>query len=303
MDVEELARTDIADHALEALRHSNIREVVLLGRRGPAQAAYSNPEFLALGDLNGVDVVIDDSALVLDRASERAVASDPAVAMRVRLAREYAARELREGNRRIVFRYHAVPSELVGDDHVDGARVARTELVETPEGALVARATDDIEDVSAGLVLRSIGYQGVPIPGLPFDEQRAIVPSVGGRVEAGVYVTGWIKRGPSGVIGTNKACAKETVAALFADFDAGRLTRPRGDRRSLGRLLAERRPDRIDLHGWRSIDSVEREAGRAQGRPRVKITDARLSSVWVAAGCRSWTRCDGNGVGLTAHPR
>ncbi|TCN54066.1 ferredoxin--NADP+ reductase [Rhodococcus sp. SMB37] len=273
MDVDELAHTDIADHALEALRHSNIREVVLLGRRGPAQAAYSNPEFLALGDLKGVDVVIDASDLDLDEASERAVADDPAVAMRVQLAREYAAREVREGNRRIVFRYHAVPDEVLGASRVDGVRVARTELVENSEGALVARATDDVDDVDAGLVLRSIGYRGVPVPGLPFDDRRAVVPNTEGRVETGVYVTGWIKRGPSGVIGTNKGCAKETVAALLADFDSGRLTQPRGDRRSLGKLLAARRPDRVDLDGWRAIDAAERAAGRASGRPRIKITN------------------------------
>ncbi|MFD6894903.1 FAD-dependent oxidoreductase [Rhodococcus sp. NPDC060086] len=273
MDVDELARTDIADHALEALRHSNVREVVLLGRRGPVQAAYSNPEFLALGDLNGVDIVIDESDLVLDAAGERAVAHDPAVAMRVQLAREYAARTPQDGNRRIVFRYFTAPEELFGTGRVEGVRIAHTELVENSEGALVARTTDDVEVIDAGLVLRSIGYRGVPVPDLPFDDQRAVVPNTGGRVETGVYVTGWIKRGPSGVIGTNKGCAKETVAALFADFDAGRLTQPEGDRRSLGTLLAERRPDRVDLDGWRAIDAAERAAGRVSGRPRIKITD------------------------------
>ncbi|MGX6508436.1 FAD-dependent oxidoreductase [Rhodococcus sp. SJ-2] len=273
MDVEDLARTDIADHALEALRHSNIREIVLLGRRGPAQAAYSNPEFLALGELEGVDIVIDEADLELDEAGANAVASDPAVAMRVQLAREYAGSEVREGNRRIVFRYRAVPAEVLGTDRVDGVRVARTELVEDSEGALVARVTDDVDDIDAGLVLRSIGYRGVPVPDLPFDDRRAVVPSAGGRVDAGVYVTGWIKRGPSGVIGTNKACAKETVATLLADFDSGRLAPPRGDRRSLGKLLAERRPDRVDLDGWRAIDAAERAAGRASGRPRIKITE------------------------------
>lgn len=272
MDVDELARTDIADHALTALRKSNIREVVLLGRRGPAQAAYSNPEFLALGDLTGVDVVVDDADLELDPVSARAVEEDAATALRVRLASEYAGRPVRPGHRRIVFRYLAAPSELLGDDHVTGVRIERTELVDD-SGRLSARPTGRFEDLPATLVLRSIGYRGVPLPGVPFDDVRGVVPNTGGRVDAGVYVTGWAKRGPSGVIGTNKGCAKETVAALLADFDSGALAAPRGDRRALNRLLAQRRPDRVDLDGWKTIDAAERQTGRAQGRPRVKITD------------------------------
>ncbi|SUE15026.1 ferredoxin domain oxidoreductase [Rhodococcus gordoniae] len=272
MDVGELACTDIADHALKALRKSNIREVVLLGRRGPAQAAYSNPEFLALGDLTGVDVVVDEEDLELDPVSAGAVEEDPATALRVRLAREYAGRPVRPGHRRIVFRYLAAPSELLGDDHVTGVRVERTELVDDG-GRLAAHPTGRFEDLPATLVLRSIGYRGVPVPGVPFDDARGVVPNTGGRVDTGVYVTGWAKRGPSGVIGTNKGCAKETVAALLADFDSGALAAPRGDRDALNRLLAQRRPDRVDLDGWKAIDTAERRAGHAQGRPRVKITD------------------------------
>lgn len=286
MDVDELARTDIADHALEALRRSNIREVVLLGRRGPAQAAYSNPEFLALGDLNGVDVVVDESELDLDPASAELAAADPAVAMRMRLAREYARREPRPGNKRIVFRYLVSPTEIEGTDRVAGLRAVRNELIPGDDGALVARPTEQALHLDAQLVLRSIGYRGVPLPGVPFDERRAIVPNEDGRVTGagpGVYVTGWIKRGPSGVIGTNKACAKETVAALLADFDAGRLTRPAYGRRELEGLLGQRRPSRVGLSGWHEIDEAERAAGRAAGRPRVKLTDrARLTT--TAAG-------------------
>lgn len=270
MDVDELARTDIADHALETLRVSNIREVVLLGRRGPAQAAYSNPEFLALGNLQGVDVVVDEADL--DAAPGDAHETDPDTAMRIRLAREYAQQSVRAGNRRIVFRYLTVPDELHGDRRVTGMRVQRTALADE-DGRIVARPTGEFEDLSTTLVLRSIGYRSVPVPGIPFDETRGVVPNDGGRVTPRVYVTGWAKRGPSGVIGTNKGCAKETVAALFADFDAGTLPEPGGDRRALHRLLDRRRPDRVDLAGWRSIDAAERAAGRAQGRPRVKITD------------------------------
>ncbi|MFZ2529043.1 MAG: 4Fe-4S binding protein [Rhodococcus sp. (in: high G+C Gram-positive bacteria)] len=273
MNVEELARTDIADHALAALRRSNVREVVLLGRRGPAQAAYSNPEFLALADLRGVDIVVDESDLDLDPASARAAADDPAVGLRVRLAQEYAGTVPQPGRKRIVFRYLTAPVELLGDDRVDGVRLVRNELIETVDGTITPRPVGGHEDLPAQLVLRSIGYRGVPMPGVPFDEGRGVIPNIGGRVEDGVYVTGWIKRGPSGVIGTNKACAKETVAALLADFDAGKLGAPRRDRRDLLRMLASRRPNRVDLRGWRAIDDAERDAGRADGRPRVKITD------------------------------
>ena len=256
------------------MRNSNIREVVLLGRRGPAQAAYSNPEFVAFADLHGVDVVIDEADLDLDPVSARAAEEDPVVASKVRLAREYAQRPLRPGNRRIVFRFFAAPHELLGDEHVTGVRVARTEL-DTTGGVVAVRPTGDLDDLPATLVLRSIGYRGVSIPGVPFDEVRGVVPHTEGRVETGVYVAGWIKRGPSGVIGTNKGCARETVAALLADFDSGALREPRGDRRALHKLLAERRPDRVDLDGWRAIDAAERKAGIAQGRPRVKITDRK----------------------------
>ncbi len=285
MDVDELARTDIADHALDALRRSRIREVVLLGRRGPAQAAYSNPEFLALADLHGVDIVVDDAELELDPASARAAAADPAVGLRMRLAHEYAQAAPQPGRKRIVFRYLTSPTELLGDDRVSGVRLVRNEPIEAEDGSVVARPTGEHEDLPAQLVLRSIGYRGVPMPDVPFDERRGVIPNTAGRVEDGVYVTGWIKRGPSGVIGTNKACAKETVAALLADFDAGKLTTPAQGRRDLARLLASRRPSRVDLRGWLAIDDAERAAGRAHGRPRVKITDrARLVEIGARRG-------------------
>ncbi|RVW10229.1 4Fe-4S dicluster domain-containing protein [Prescottella agglutinans] len=282
-DPDDLAKTDIADHALEALRRSNIREVVLLGRRGPAQAAYTNPEFLALGDLPGVDVVIDPVEVELEPASQALLDSssvEPAVVTKVRLAQEFSQRTPTPGNKRIVFRYLASPTEVLGAERVDGLTVAANELVEDASGALTARPTGRTERVDTALVLRAIGYRGRPLAGVPFDDRRGVIPNDRGRVVAGagesldgVYVTGWIKRGPNGVIGTNKTCAKETVARIVEDFEARRLPAPAGGRKELGKLLARRRPERISRRGWDAIDRTERARGQASGRPRVKMTD------------------------------
>ncbi|MFI1464688.1 4Fe-4S binding protein [Nocardia carnea] len=278
---DELAKTDIADHALAALRNSNIREVVVLGRRGPLQAAYTSPEFLALTHLSGVDVVIDPADLKLDPASQ-AVLDDPEVEPSLRLkytlAEEYAAKPPTEGNKRIVFKYLASPTEVLGTGKVEGLEYAHNELVDV-DGVLNARATDRTGSYDASLVLRSIGYRGEPVPDLPFDEKRAVVPNEHGRVTGpdgtpltGVYVSGWIKRGPRGVIGSNRIDSEETVEALIADFMSGRLAAPTGDRDALRALVQQRQPDLVDRAGWKAIDQAERGAGKEAGRPRVKFT-------------------------------
>ncbi|WP_137724909.1 FAD-dependent oxidoreductase [Prescottella subtropica] len=282
-DPDDLAKTDIADHALKALRDSNIREVILLGRRGPAQAAYTNPEFLALGDLPGVDVVVDPAELQLDEHSQALLDSgdvEPAITMKVRLALEFSQRTPTPGNKRIVFRYLTSPTEVDGDERVAGLTVVANGLVENAAGGFTARPTDRAERIDTTLVLRSIGYRGRPIPGIPFDERRGVVPNDRGRVVLdegnalpGVYVTGWIKRGPNGVIGTNKTCAKETVARIIEDFEARRLPAPAAGRKELGRLLDQRQPQQITRRGWQAIDETERGRGVVEGRPRVKMTD------------------------------
>ncbi|MFD4404209.1 4Fe-4S binding protein [Nocardia sp. NPDC058499] len=278
---DELAKTDIADHALAALRTSNIREVVVLGRRGPLQAAYTSPEFLALAHLSGVDVVIDPADLKLDPASQ-AVLDDPDVEPSLRLkytlAEEYAGKPPTEGNKRIVFKYLASPTAVLGTDHVEGLEYAHNELVDV-DGVLNARATDRTGSYDASLVLRSIGYRGEPVPDLPFDEKRAVVPNEHGRVTgpdgtplSGVYVSGWIKRGPRGVIGSNRIDSEETVEVLIADFMSGKLAAPTGDRDALRALVQQRQPDMVDRVGWKAIDQAERGAGKEAGRPRVKFT-------------------------------
>jgi ferredoxin/flavodoxin---NADP+ reductase len=282
LGADQLEKTDIADHALEALRTSKIREVVLLGRRGPVQAAYSSSEYLAMGQLAGVDIVLDEEELSRDPASKALIDSpdvEPALALKMKVAEEYAQRPVDPDKKRIVFRYLVSPVEILGTDHVEGVRIAKNELVEA-DGVLTAQPTDRIEDLETSLVLRSIGFRGQPLPGLPFDERRGIVPNDQGRVVGddvepilGVYVTGWIKRGSRGVIGTNKRCAHETVAKVIEDFEARKLEAPEANRSSLERLLVERQPDLISGAGWRAIDRAERQRGDSAGRPRVKFTD------------------------------
>jgi len=257
-DPERLARTDIADHALEALRRSRVREVVVLARRGPAQSAFTLPEITGLLERDDIEVVIDGD---LDVIAGSLMEQQKVEALR-RAAPRPAAR-------RIVLRYQSAPVEMLGADAVTGVRVARTRLV--AEGDTVrAVATDRIEDLETGVVLRSVGYRGRPVPDLPFDDVRAIVPHDRGRVVGlpGTYVVGWIKRGPTGFIGTNKTCATETIDRLFEDANAGVLAPPtaRG-------LPDEITRSAIDLEGWRLIDRWERRQGLAAGRVRVRLSD------------------------------
>ncbi|MFE3293868.1 4Fe-4S binding protein [Rhodococcus sp. NPDC059234] len=276
-----LAKTDMAEHAVEALRSSAIEEVVLLGRRGPAQAAFTNPELLALGHLPDVDVVVDPAELELDEVSAAEVAASPAKRLKLDILREYAARPLAGHRKRIVLRFLVSPVEVQGTDHVTGLLVARNEMVAGEDGTLRARSTEQTELLETGLVLRSVGYRGVPVADLPFDEQRGTISNVGGRVTEvgtdvpvpGTYTAGWIKRGPSGVIGTNRQCAHDTIALILEDLAADRLNPPKGDGEALTSLLAERAPEELDWAGWKLIDARERELGKAAGRPRVKMLD------------------------------
>ncbi len=184
-DPDELAKTDMAEHAVEALRHSNIREVVIVGRRGPAQAAYTNPELIALGQMADVDIVVDPDEVILDAASRAWVDgpdSEPPRSSRCVRSQEVRQRTATDGRKRIVLRFLASPAELIGDDRVESIRLVRNELVADDAGKLTARATNRTETLETGLVLRSIGYKGLPIQDLPFDERRGVVPNENGRV-------------------------------------------------------------------------------------------------------------------------
>ena len=270
LTAEELAPTDTIDDASEAIAGAGIRNLVMLGRRGPVQAAFTPPELKELGELAGADVVVDPADLELDAESERELESDrERVRRNVDLLREYAARPLAGKPRRIVLRFLVSPVAILGEERVEGVEIVKNELV-LENGRLVARPTGATEVISAGLVLRSVGYKGVALPGVPFDEQNGVIPNDGGRAlgAARTYVAGWIKRGPSGVIGTNKKDATETVELLLADARAGKLQGGAGE---LAQLLAERGVDYVELDGWRAIDAAERSAGEPLGRPRVKL--------------------------------
>jgi ferredoxin--NADP+ reductase len=275
--VAELERTDVADHALEALRASAIEEVVVLGRRGPAQAAFTNPELLELGDMTDADVFVDPGDAELDPLSKAFIESEAAHATakkNVDILSGYAAREPLGKRRRIVLRFLVSPVEILGGERVEGIRIVHNELAQGEDGALRPRATDVAEELDCGLVFRSIGYQGTRIPGVPFDERSCTIPHDRGRIleRSGEYAVGWIKRGPTGIIGTNKRDAQETVNALLEDLDAGRLPTPAdSDRDSIEALLAERQPDVVSYAGWQAVDRAEREAGEPHGRPRVKL--------------------------------
>jgi ferredoxin/flavodoxin---NADP+ reductase len=288
LDPSELAGTDTADHALEVLEASRVAEVVILGRRGPAQAAFTNPELLELGELADADVIVEEAEL------ERALAiADPdakanATARRnVEILRTYAAKPPAGKAKRIVLRFLLSPVALLpGEDGRLGAvELIRNRLVEAPAGGLRAEATDERETIDAGLAFRAIGYRGIPLPGVSFDERSGVIPNNGGRVLdpsagtplPGEYVVGWIKRGPSGVIGTNKKDAQETVDAIFADASSsegeGSLHEPDSpDGAVVEQLLRARQPDLVTYSGWEAIDRHERSRGEALGRPRVKLT-------------------------------
>jgi ferredoxin/flavodoxin---NADP+ reductase len=295
---DELASTDVADHALEVLRESHVREVIVVGRRGPAQAAFTNPELLELGEMRGVDVVVYGEEL------ERALAvadpnMDPTSERNVKVLRDYAQRTAaREGSlgessqvgpsggatsrRRIVLRFLLSPIEVLDDGHqrVAGVRVVRNQLATDAQGRLRAAPTGEHETIDAGLVLRAIGYRGRALPGVPFDEHQGVIPNEHGRVRdshgqtrRGEYVVGWIKRGPTGVIGTNKKDAQETVDALLGDLAQGALLNPPNpDPQAIEELLRARQPRLITYEGWGEIDRHERTRGEPQGRPRVKLT-------------------------------
>jgi ferredoxin--NADP+ reductase len=278
---DELARTDVADHALEALRRSAIREVVVLGRRGPAQAAFTSAELRELGNLEGVDLRVE--AFELDPLSSQWLAQEGTFTARknVQLLREFAARPPRIGApRRIELRFLTSPVEITPEAVV----VRRNEIVQDEHGLLRARATDaPPETIEAGLVLRSVGYQAVPLPGVPFDERAFVLPNERGRVRdaPGVYTVGWIKRGPTGILGTNKRDAEETIACLAQDLRDGVLPEPRVSEPIDG-LLAERRVGVVTVEGWRAIDGRELEDGRSADRPRVKL--ASRDELLAAAG-------------------
>jgi ferredoxin/flavodoxin---NADP+ reductase len=255
---EELAPTDTTDAAIETLNSSTIAEIVVVGRRGPAQASFTTPELSELGELAGADVIVDPADL------EGAEPTDTNSKRNAEVLRGFAARTPAGKRKRVVLRFLHSPVAILGEERVEGLELVRNRL---EEGAAVA--TDEHETLACGLVFRSIGYRGVALPEVPFDERSGTIPNEGGRVAPGVYAAGWIKRGPTGVIGTNKKDAAETVELLLEDLrDTPRKGRSAED---VDELLDERGVRRVLYAGWTSIDAHERRAGEKLGRPRVKL--------------------------------
>jgi len=281
---EELASTDITDQALAALRESRVREVHLLGRRGPAQASFTNPEIRELGELPGADVVARPDETEPDplTRAELKPSKDRGTLKKVEILRDYARRALSGKPRRLVIRFLVSPVALQGNDEgaVVSMRLVKNELQATAAGTLQARATDRFEDLPASLVFRSVGYRGVPIPGVPFNDAGGVILNDKGRVldpdsrepRAGEYAAGWIKRGPSGVIGTNKPDAAETVACMMEDAARDRVLAPSEPESGAAlALVQQRQPHSVSWADWVRLDALEVERGRAVGRPRVKF--------------------------------
>jgi len=265
-DPDALARTDISDHALAALRASRVTEVVIAARRGPAQSAFTLPELIGL--TSTCEVVLDaaDHDLVVRDLAE---ASDPLTRNKLEILSKLGDASTPVTRPRIRLAYRLTPNRVVGDGRAEGVEFTAT-------------GADEVRRLSAGLVLTSIGYRGKPIRGLPFDESAAVVPNDGGRVVEpstgtpvrGSYVAGWIKRGPTGFIGTNKSCAAETVHSLVADYNRGLLADPEDGRAkpaALDKLVRSRQPAVVDADGWKAIDAAEIARG-GEDRPRDKFT-------------------------------
>lgn len=277
-DPEELARTDISDDALAALRASAVRDVHVLSRRGPVQAKCAPAELKELMELPGVDLIVDPAELELDEGSRAELAGDLQAQKNLELLRACAARGATGAPRRIHLRFLVSPVALEGaGGRVRTVRLERNRLEPGRDG-VAARGTGVFESLDAGLVVRAVGYRSLPLPGLPFDERRGVIPNEGGRVVdpatglrmPGLYVAGWVKRGPTGLIGSNKPCGAETAAAMVEDLPA---TVPaiEPDAAAVDRLLAARGARRVDFAAWQRLDRLEIARGAGQGRPRVKF--------------------------------
>ncbi len=278
--VDELATTDMADYAIEHLRTSKVTDVYMLGRRGPAEAKFTTKELRELGELDNADIVVRADELEVSDASLKAIEGDATAQKNLEVLREMAAKPLEGKPRRLHIRFCVSPKEVLGDDRIAGVVLERNRLEPTESGYIQSVGTGELETLDAQLLLRSVGYRGTPLPGVPFDPRKNVIPNDHGRVldapggqqVVGEYVAGWIKRGPTGVIGTNKADAMETVASLLED-DLPALDPAAAAPEAIDALLAERGVRPFGFDQWLALDRHELDAGKASGRPRVKVTD------------------------------
>lgn len=273
--VDELKTTDIAQHALDALAESKVKDIYLIGRRGAAQAAYTTPELKEMGHLEACDPIVTQEQITLDELSQQEL-TDRDVQRNIEILSEYAARETGSKPRRIHFRFLLSPTEIKGNGRVESIVLEKNRLEGEPNN-LKARGTGEHVEIPAGLVFRSIGYKGIPMPGVPFDDKKGVFPNIVGRITdngvvvPGLYCSGWIKRGPSGIIGTNKPDSVETVGHILSD--ANNLTPcPEPSSAAVDALLISRGVRVVDFAGWRKIDAAEIARGQAVGKPRERFT-------------------------------
>jgi ferredoxin--NADP+ reductase len=281
---EELYPTDMAEYALEALKHSRVRNIYVLGRRGPAQTAFTNPEIKELGELTDAEVIVTPEEMQLDEYSQAFIDSgaDKTAVRNVEILNRYAQQGASDKPRKIVMRFLVSPVEISGNEQVEAIKIVKNELYQADNGDIRPRETGEYETIPVGLVFRSVGYRGVPLPGVPFYDKWGIIPNDKGRVvieqgssEAfiGSYVTGWIKRGPSGIIGTNKPDSVETVNTLLEDLHAGQLLNPADPQPdAIISLLRERQPEYVTFADWLVLDALEQSRGQERNRARVKFT-------------------------------
>ncbi|KJC48726.1 hypothetical protein UP09_08285 [Bradyrhizobium sp. LTSP885] len=291
--VDDLKKTDIADHALEQLATSRIRDIYLIGRRGPAQAKFALAELRELGSIRDCNAIVDPRDLKLGAVCsvESVDQAHESIARNLAIFRDFSNRPLLH-RKSIWFRFFQSPSAVLGGSRVRALQVTRCRLDGEPFKQL-AIADGTVTDLECGIVFRSIGYRGSPIEGVPFDPHRGIFPNVEGRicdgysVQRGLYAVGWIKRGPSGTIGVNRADSCATVASLLADkAHLAALEKPHS--RNLQYLLNERGCRPVSYDEWLRIDTAEIDAGRARGKPREKFT--RIENLLSAAGIASHAR-------------
>jgi len=282
---QELRKTDISEYALEKLVKSNVKEVYMIGRRGPAQAAFTNPELKELGNLENADLILDNEEIEPDLITKNFLEEneDKQTNRKLELLKEFSTNKETNKNKKLHIRFLLSPIEIAGseDNSINSIKLTRNKLYKSPDGSIRPKSTDEKIELDVGLVFRSIGYRGVPLPDVPFNKDWGVISNDKGRVLGedkshikGLYATGWIKRGPTGVIGTNKTDSGETVNCIIDDIAANKFNKPQVvEPQAIEALIKERNDKFINYKQWQKVDQSEIERGQELGRPRLKYTD------------------------------
>lgn len=276
---DELKHTDISEHALDALAESKIKDIYVIGRRGPAQAKFTPKELREFGELKNCDAVVDPTEMELNEASNKELEEKTNIGSKkiVNLFQEYSSRPISGKLRQCHFQFLRSPVELLGNSKLENVKIEYNQLSGDPFKQS-AKGSGKTYELETGILFRSIGYRGIPMKGVPFHDSWGIFPNVDGRITENneivpqFYTAGWIKRGPSGIIGTNRACSVATVNSLLADLDALDSAGQKAGVEALYSLLDSRNVRYLNYQEWTKIDAIEVERGQAKGKPREKIT-------------------------------